>query len=290
MWFILALLSAILWSGVSMFDKYSVHCIFTRPSQGLFVSGVCSSVGLAFFAWSVPDELWITLLLIFAGILMQFSQYFYFHAMEGEEVGDLTAFGGAYPLLVALLAALMGNPVNQLQSFGMLIVVLSVIGLRFVAQTKHTYRGFCNLFTYVTGLAASCLIVDYATDRMSFLTSLGPYSAGLVIGGLMPILIKKEREELRKIRAVLCRKFWCFGFIEMINVIAIFCEMGALSLGHPALVTTVASTEPALVFLCVHCLALKSPENTYLKEVKRLKIKLGFVLFMSIGLGLLSQV
>jgi len=81
MWFFFALLGALLWTIVTLFDKFSVHSLFTRASQGLIISGIFSGFGFFFADWNQVDAN-LFFASVAAGLLIQFTQFFYFSALE----------------------------------------------------------------------------------------------------------------------------------------------------------------------------------------------------------------
>lgn len=251
MWFIFALLAAILWSVVSTFDKFSIHSLLTRASQGLIISGMFSGIGLIFADWGNLDPSLVVWSVI-AGLLLQFSQFCYFKALKDEEVGDLTAFGSAYPLLVALLAIPVGKYLTIYQWAGVILVAVGVIVLRWKRSKTNSSDTLFHIAGYVIGLALSSIVISEVLDTDNFFEALGPYCLGLVIGGLLPLIFTSERKEFIRVFHKIRPKLWLFGWIEIINVLAVACEVYAIGIGHPALVNTVASTEPAIVFVMAY--------------------------------------
>ncbi len=287
MWFIFALLGAFLWTIVSLFDKYSVHSIFTRASQGLIVSGIFSGVGFIFADWSNLDTslfFWS----VVAGLLLQFSQFCYFSALEDEEVGDLTAFGSSYPLLVALFVIPFGKFLNPAQWLGIVLIVVGVVFLRWKRAQKAASRSVKYVVGYVLGLALSSLVVSEVMDSYSFLSTLGPYCIGIVVGGLSPLLIIKERKEFKDVIKIHLPKFWLFALIEILNVAAVAAEVYAISIGHPALVNAVASTEPALVFIFAHSLGSIKGLGIVFPKTSQIHHKLMITFLIILGLGLIA--
>lgn len=291
MWLTFALLSALLWTGVSLYDRFSVKAIFTRPAQGLFVAALFSGFGflaLPFVKWSIP-ETEIAGMAVLAGLLMQFAQYSYFHALQDEEVGKVTAFGAAYPVAVGLASIPLGKLLTVWQWSGVLLVVGSVVAIEGVKVSREVRRSVAYLAGYVGGLSGGALLLSGILEVVNFWSAFGPYCLGLIFGGLVPfVLSRTEREELRRAWPSIWRALWKLGLVEGVNVAALGCEAYALSLGHPALVTAAASTEPAWVFLAGNFLSrLPFPPGVF-ERVERVHRKILLVALIISGLGLLA--
>lgn len=286
-WLIPALLSALLWTIVSIFDKFSVHSIFTRASQGLIVSGIFSGFALLAVSYEIPD-IKVFLLMFFAGILLQLSQFFYFMSMQDEEVGDLTAYGSAYPFLVALFTIPLGKIIRPIHWIGIVTIMTGVISLRWKKSRSNLIRTSRDIFGYVFFLALSSVVVDEALELAPFRQAILPYCLGLLVAGFSPLFIKKERDEFIKVFHLINKKIWLFGFIEIINVVALLLEIYAIKIGHPALVNAVASTEPVFVLIFSQVLAGVGALKIYFQKTSKLHHKIVIFILIAIGLGLIS--
>jgi drug/metabolite transporter (DMT)-like permease len=291
-WPVFALLSAILWTIVSLFDRYSVRAIFTSPSQGMLVSSLFSLAGLALFPfvdWGAISQMAIVVPFI-AGIFVQFSQLAYFYAINREQVGDVTALGASYPLIVALLALFFGKYLSIVQWSGIFVVVFSLVVIKWKGLiTKKSLGTLPLIFLYVLFLAVSSMLMNLSLDDFSFFSTFPFYCLGLVVGGLVPLLSPKQRQAAIRALPIIIRSIRSFGLIEVINVVALACEVFALGKAHPALVTAISSTEPAFAFLFANFLSSKKffPEGCY-EKVDGLWLKIFSVIMLSIGLTLLA--
>ena len=290
MWLVFALLSALLWTGVSLYDRFSVKCVFTRPAQGLFISALFSGFGFLVFPfveWSIP-ETDIAGMAVLAGLLMQFAQYSYFHALQDEEVGKVTAVGAAYPVAVGLAAIPLGKLLTAWQWSGVLLIVGSVVAMEGVRTRRVVRKSVAYLAGYVGGLSGSAILLSDILEVVNFWSAFGPYCLGLILGGLFPFaLSRKERKSLLEAWPALQRALWQLGMVEVVNVAALGCEVYALSLGHPALVTAAASTEPAWVFLLANCLGQFPLFRGSIERVEKIYYKIFLVTLSAVGLGLL---
>ncbi len=289
MWFILALAGALLWTGVNLYDKVAVRTIFTRASQGLFISGLFSSCGLIFAiftGWQMPSiEIFIWSFI--GALLLQLSQFFYFQALEREEIDDLVAYGSTYPLVVAFFAIPLGKILLPIHWLGIILVFIGVALIEW-KKTSHSLNAKLDIVIYVLGLAASSLVMDEVLDNVQIFEVLIPYSIGLTVGGLLPMIFRSERKELKKVWPKIKKYLPSFGAVEIINVIALLCEVWAIGLGHPALVNTVASAEPVFVVMFTQILSGIPVLNSHFPRAEKIHHKLVIVGIIIIGLVLVT--
>ena len=284
MWFLFAIIYAVLISIVIIFDRHVIKNVFTHPVQGLFITIPTSVVILLGIA---PLITWpqfpFFLLAFFAGCLLQLSQISYFHAMEKtDETGDLSAIESSYPVLVAIISVFIGQYLSLWQWIGVLIIVASVI-LITVQKTKTvdtTFFLFIGLD--IIFLALHAITAAYVLDKIDFLSFLGPYNLAIIIcGSLLILLIKggKLSTNWTSIRAILPH----LCFIEVINIIALISATYALSIGHAALVTVVMSTYPAVVFFFCFFAFKEGRQGT-----RYFVLKVLLILILALGLGLVT--
>jgi len=200
----------------------------------------------------------------------------------------VTVFGSTYPLIVAFLTIHFGKFLNYIQWIGIVCIVFGVVFLRWNRSQHASSRSIKHVIGYVFGLALSSLVVSEVMDSYSFFNTLGPYCIGLVVGGFAPLLSSTERREFKKIFKTLLPKLWLFGIIEILNVLALASEVYAISIGHPALVNAVASTEPALVFIFAHFLGNISGLSNVFPKTSQIHHKLIITFLIVLGLGLIA--
>jgi len=141
---------------------------------------------------------------------------------------------------------------------------------------------------YVFGFVLCSLVVSEVLDAYDFFSALGPDCLGLIVGGLLPLMFTSERREFFRVFNTIKPKLWLFGWIELLNVLAVACEVYAIGIGHPALVNTVASTEPAIVFVMAYFFGnIKGLEHMFPK-VSQIHHKLLITTVIIIGLGLIT--
>lgn len=289
MWFLFAEIYAVLMATVIVFDRFIVKNVFTRPLQGLFITIPTSAcflmLLLPFITWPSYQIFWLAVL---AGGLLQCTQFFYFLAMDkADQAGDLSAVEASYPVLVAIISLYLGQQLSPLKWVGILIVVSSVIFVswRKVKQPSAAY--FAYLLGDIICLALHAVLVNAILARTGFLSFYGPYSLGIVLFGILPFLRRVELKAFIKNWKPIKKVLPYLALMEMINVIALLSATFALGIGHPALVTAVMTTYPALVFLFTHGITKKYKIDGFGK-VEYLNKKIIFVLLLAVGIGLIA--
>lgn len=261
-WIIPALAGTLLWTVVNIFDNFSFSKILNRPSQGLVISSLFSIFGILMVpTWWNIARFDFFLLAILGGILLQASQFFYFACLEEEDISDIVTYGSTYPIIVALFSTLLGDFLSLIQWLGVVIVVMGIIVVEW-KRSKNKKKFNKNILGYVLCLSLSSILVDKIFNFIPFTNVVLPYCLGLILGGASPLILKSERLALIKIWPKIQKNILMFGFVELINVLALLCEVLALSLGHPALVNTAASSEPIFILL----FAVLFYNNKFLKD------------------------
>ncbi|MDO8648743.1 MAG: hypothetical protein Q7R81_03075 [Candidatus Peregrinibacteria bacterium] len=293
MWFLFAFTYALLLSIVIVFDRFTIVGVFTRPLQGMFMT-VPASIALLIavspiVTWPSPR---IFLLSLLSGIFLQAAQACYFVSMGyAEEAGDLSAIESTYPVLVAIISIYLGHFLKLSEIVGILIVVSAILGLTINRKICWDAKFFIFIAADIIFLSAHGILVNYTLKGIPFLSFYAPYSIGIVLFGLSPfILSKKERISFllnwHKIKNILPH----LSLIEIGNVLALIAGTYALSIGHPALVTSVMSTYPAIVFIMCFSLSFspKFSEEGFART-DNFSRKILLILVMSIGLGMLAK-
>jgi len=277
-------------AGVIIVDRFTVINIFTRPLQGLSITVPTSAVILIGLSPIIEwPGLQIFIFAMLAGFFLQAAQACYFISMEYvSEAADLSAIESTYPVLIAIVSIFLGDYLHYSEIIGILIIFISIFALtwnRKIALNKYFF-GF--LAGDILFLASHALVADYVLHDTPFLSFYGPYSLSIVVFGALPFAIsKKEREMLvsnfLRIQEFLPR----LCLIEVGNTAAVLSATYALSIGHPALVTSVMTTYPALVFLGSHIIYGKMKNVGFIKTQNILR-KLIAIAFISIGLAMLT--
>lgn len=129
-----ALLACLCWGIAPLFEKVGLR--EAHPIWAIIVRSTLTSLFLASFVAvrGVPFELkkwsgftW-TNVLLGAVVSVLLAQAFYFKALQGGNVSQIIPIVGAYPLVSAILAALiLGERLTTAKSLGVVLVVLGII-------------------------------------------------------------------------------------------------------------------------------------------------------------------
>jgi|GEM_PF-1783638 uncharacterized membrane protein len=291
MWFVFALIYAVFIAIVIVFDRFIVTNIFTRPLQGLFITiptSVAVILGLGpLIVWPEPR---IFALAFISGFFLQASQACYFYALDkADEAGDMSAVEATYPVIIAVASIFLGNYLAFSEWIGILIVVTAVMALSWERLKKPDLVYFGFLAADVLFLACHGLMAHHALKEIPFLSFYGPYSIAIVLFGLLPFIVSKtERHALldnwKNIRKVLPH----LSLMEIANILGIISAVYALSIGHPAMVTAVMTTYPAMVFI-FGALLVKIPffRAHGFEPVENIYRKLAITFVIAGGLGLI---
>lgn len=292
MWFLFAFIYAVLIAIVIVFDRYIIKNIFTSPIQGLFITIPTSTAVLLGLGPLIEwPEFQIFALAFIAGFFLQTSQVCYFYAMDrADEAGDMSAIEATYPVLIATASIFLGNYLNTSEWIGIFIVTTSVMALSWERARSHDFIYYGFLAADVLFLALHGLMADYALEGIPTLSFYGPYSIAIVTFGLLPFLIsKRERRAFLdnwiNIRKVLPH----LSLIEIANILGVISAVYALSIGHPALVTVVMTTYPAMVFI-ISALLQHIPffKKRGFENVENFYKKIAITFVIAGGLGLIA--
>lgn len=132
-----ALIAAVCYGIAPIFERIGLRQ--APPLAAVFVRALITVIFTAFYLameqqtatfgqWSVRT--WVAILMSgFVGVLL--AQAFYFQALKLGEAGRVVPIAGSYPLIAALLAALLlGEQLTLTRLCGTLLVLLGIILLR----------------------------------------------------------------------------------------------------------------------------------------------------------------
>ncbi len=163
LWFFLALLSILLWSFSSMFDKILVSNYTKNPLIATTLNQMASLAMLlviAFFAgFTVPKAEWLFLLFV-STLLNMTAVLLYFKAMHTAEMSRVLTAINIMPFFVLLIAVVfLGEKVSFLQTIGIFLIVS---GALLVSQRKELKL---NGWFFVIILSAALFSIDTVMQK-----------------------------------------------------------------------------------------------------------------------------
>lgn len=292
MWFFFAITYSLLTAVVIIFDRFSVKFVFTRPLQGLFITSLVSFITcIALFPFAQLPDLQILAISIGAGISLGTAQLCYFKAMERtNHSGDLSAVESTYPVLIAIVSIFLGYTLKLQEWVGIFIIVICTTAISWNKLRRIDVMYFLFLGIDIIALAVHGLLIDFALSKIDFFTFYLPYNIGILIFGIAPYFISNKERYAFSLNWLNIQKLLPkLAFMECINVIATASAIIAIKLYHPAIVTTVMTTYPAIIFII---LAVFHKMNVLQEWVSEKENSLGKKMLLTVliacGLGLIA--
>jgi len=295
-WLFFALLSPLCFAIVHVLDSHCVSDVFEKPWIGL-VTGAFSSLLILlplgilslWMGWEMPPAHIVAMALL-AGILIQCSQLLYFYALRNTEAGIIAAYWNLVPVLVMVLSfLLLGEVLVPLHYAGIAILIGASVAFCLLDSNLHARWNSLVLMVVASSMQAVLILLeDQVYQAVPFLVGFGITTLGLILAGMVPVLFRHARAQLKKNLAILLPAAKLILAIEMINLLALFFSGRALDLGIPSLVSAVETTIPGYTFLLSILFLALLPRLGDAKARLKLPMKLGLVSAMSIGVYLLA--
>lgn len=293
-WLFFALSSPLLWAIVHLLDAHCVEKVFDRPWMGVITGSLSSSLVfflipffIPFMDWEIPG--WpIVGLALLAGALIQFSQAFYFQALEHSEAGIVAAYWNMTPILLPIASyILFGQHLGAWHYMGMLgLVICSGVFCILDQDFNGRWRSFFFM------LAACCiqvmviLLEKHIFEHSPFVVAFLLVTAGITISGFCPLLMTSVRKALKS-KIYSKTVIAIIVGIEIINLMAILCSQQAIDHGTPSIVAAVETTIPAYTFLLSGLLLILMPQVADQRIRHKFYLKLLLVSLMTIGVGVI---
>ena len=247
LWFLLALIAAMLYSVVNISDKVLVSKYIKNPFLGIIVCDITMIpvVGIAFLV-RPPEILKIseflmvlaTTLFGIAGVLL------YFKALQKTEASRIVVALQSLPLFVLVLAVVfLGERLSYTQIFGIISIVVAatLVSEGKLGKNRWVLAAFlCSLLWAMEAIVTKYLLgsVDYwSLFLWSSLMALSIYSIA------SPLYFKELKSAI-----VTKPKLLAFGFLSASSYfVAYVLELMALTMGHVSLVSAVGALQPFIV-------------------------------------------
>jgi len=296
MWLLFALLTPLFWSLVHIADSHCVEEIFEKPWMGVITSSLASTVvflvipfAAPFIHWELPPP-YIICLGLFAGVLIQLSQAFYFNALSYTETGIVAAYWNMTPALIPFLSYLIFRDILGFPEYlGIsLLIVASVLMCMLDTNFHARWNSFFLMFSASLFQAFALLIEDKVFQHASYINGFLLITLGLVLAGSAPLLFKNVRKTFSRNAHLLKPAINIFIAIEVLNLFALATSQRAIYLGNPSLVAAVETSVPAYTFLLSLILIFFSSRFGDIETLKHLPVKFGLVGLMVLGVFLVA--
>ncbi|HLC76396.1 MAG TPA: EamA family transporter [Candidatus Peribacterales bacterium] len=296
MWLFFALLTPLFWAVVHVMDARCVDDFFEKPWMGAVTSAIASLVVfiplpflLISFDFILPD-IRTALLALFAGMLIQLSQVFYFQSLKYSESGIVAAYWNMVPAMLPFASFfIMGAVFPTEKYFGMMILIVASIGMCLIDTNLNArWKSFFLMFVASSLQVVLFLVEDHVYAVTPFLTGFYIITSGLILTGIAPLASPAIFSLFRRNVGILQSGAAIFLGIEVINLIALFTSQKAVDLGDPPLVAAVESTIPAYTFLLSGMLLVIFPAFGDPLARKNFALKIFLVAMMAVGVYLVA--
>lgn len=295
-WFFLALLAPVLWSLVNHADKYLLSKYFAHRGVGtlMIYSSLIAAVVLPVFYFLSPAVLAITnfskIILILSGIIYAFFTLFYFFALNEEDASTVMPLFLTLPIFGFILSYFfLGETLTRGEVIASLVILCGASLLSFEKnEGGFRWRSKLLFFVFLANLfyAFHDTIFKVAAVDGNFWTAIFWQHVGLLIVGLFLLLFvgSYRRDFFQTLRT-------SSGAIFSVNIFSELATIGgntltsvALILAPIAIVQTIASIQPAFVFLIGLLLTLFLPHIAE-EDISRRTIIQKLAAIAIIGLG-----
>lgn len=293
-WIYLALIAPLLWAVVVLIDDNLLKHVYRNPVFGAIISGLFGALPAITLLWNstVPTEYSILALAAACGFFTVVMYHLYFNALDREEPSIVIALFSITPALLPFLAHIVvGESLTTTQLLGFVIVLLAGIVLSFTDVKKLKIS---SAFFYILGAAIITDMVllgtKYVYDHTNFYTGFMYYSLGMGLGGLYHLYYAHfSRQKLGLKKLLRKNGIWVFAVLvvaEVINIAAEFVSNLAVSRGQVSIVKVLENIQP--LYMLVFAVLLYPLFPKYFREGAkgRLRLKLGMMLIMLVGVYL----
>jgi uncharacterized membrane protein len=293
MWIQYALFSSFLWAIVHIIDEHCVDNIFSKPWLGVIISsGISAGIFLLVPFLNIPTVVPqpnVLLICLLTGAIIQFSQVYYFLALDYSDCGTVSAYWNLTPTFLPVISYwLFGYTITGNNYLG--------IGLLLVASIVHSpidrFDGKWDTL-YLMSIAASLqtvvvLLEKYIFDRADFFGAFLSITTGIFMTGLFSLGTREVRVSLTKDLPKIKKALPIFIIIELVNWAALYTGQTAVKLGIPSLVSAIEASIPAFAFgisLTIALIQRKADADSQ----RKLPVKWAMVALMMVGVWLIGS-
>ena len=252
-WFFFAVLTALTYASTNTFDKLMLSRWIKNPVMPLLMGGI---IGMVFsivisLVFGLPSfSLFHTFLGLGAGFFSIFSTWFYFKALQVEEVSRVVPLYNLYPIFITIGAALFLGEVFPVSTY--LGIALLVIGGVLVASRSifelRTNKAFWFMMLVNLSFAVTILIRDYLLQFGDFWAVFSLYRTGAFLV-LLPFLVLHRKELLETVKLRKGKVGLALIVSRLGSTVGTVFATIALFLGPSTLVGVTFLFSPVFVFL-----------------------------------------
>lgn len=301
-WFLIAILSPLLWATSNFIDKFLISKHFKSSVGTLIIYssliGLPVAVLIAIFKPSVLFLNWTTAVLIILNSFLYIAYLFpYFKALSKADTSLVTPIFQTISVFSYVLAFfVLGEVLSKNQIFGSLLIITGAIGISLKFKEKKIHLNKEILFLQLLAsliISLNYLFFKFFAIRLDFWTVSFWQYLGFVIFGLgLLIFVRSYRTNfIQSFKINSGRILRLNALNEILNIIATILFTFASLLAPLALVSVVNGFQPLFVFIIGIVMTLFFPH--LIEEDLRKKViiqKILFILIMFLGAYLLNRV
>ena len=258
-WLIFVILSVVLITVISLFEKYFLSHLVKDPrvlvAIGSFGFFLFSFLLIFFIDLSLT---WAIVPAILGGIAHYFALYFYYDSLSKEDVSKVIPILSIMGVFVLILSYFLFSEVFTLIEY--LGIFSLLLGTFIISMKGFSLPKFGKVFYFLI-LAAFLFAVrtilnNYAVMKITPLEFLFWMGFGaLIVAGFFAF---KKASELKKVKK---ENLLGFGFVSFLAVLLMYTLSSALQLGTVTLTFMVYQTHIFFVFLLVTIISIFSPKS-----------------------------
>ncbi|MAG08353.1 hypothetical protein CMO89_02685 [Candidatus Woesearchaeota archaeon] len=287
-WILFTVLATLLWSVVSIIDKFVVEKWVKKPA---FIVIVICIVGLLagllvylFKGFSHLSYFNIALAMV-TGVLYVLSLLLYFEAVKTEEISRIVPLWYLSPIFVSILASVfLGEIFTPVKYLGIFILVAGAMLISFKNIIKLSLgKPFWFMVLASLMVAVSYVITKHLLNFADYWTVFSYSRIGAFLA-VIPIFLKLSR--------VILSSHYGNKVIGIISLNAVIGLTGMLlvtiaaSIGHVSLVNALSSIQPFFVLLLTLFLSLFFP-HIIKEEITKSTISLKLIAIALMFLGVI---
>lgn len=292
-----AILSPAVYSLVNYFDKFFLEKLHLQPLVIVIFSGIIAffiSILLLIIFGIHLLPFFITLAIIFSGIMTELYMLPYFKALSLEDASTIVPLFQFQPVFILIGDALfLGEKLTTLQYIGAFFIIFSGLLLSLERVSMYVVRprkAFWYMLLSCLLVAISVLLFKYGVEAKNFWYILPYEGIGIFIGALLLALVtQKSTFFFKEIRRLSIRIYGLMFVNELLFISARYFSFFALSLLSASLVGILGGFQPLFVLIYGVILSLWFP--FILKETiskKTFGIKVFAIIMILIGASFLS--
>ncbi len=259
-WLILALLAPFLFAVINIIDKHLLERKINNYYSYLVILGFFYIL-FAFLVWLFAGFPQLTpkllLVALVAGACYGAVHFFYSYYMTHVEVSRAAGIVFIFPAFVAILSRIiLGEQIPTLKYFAIALAIIGGITLGMESFSRFRFmRSFWFIILNVILLSVTSVADKYLLSHINYFHT---YILETLVVALMiisPLFSKKVRADMKQ--AMHYRSI--IFIISLIGLLGSFAFLAATSMAPVTLVTAMATTQPAYVFIISTLLSIFMP-------------------------------